>query len=77
MNQLVKGVLAVGAGFAPINRAGLIIHVVSVERDVLAVALHRQLLKIRGEAFEVLFVRQNGHRLGAQEVIIPNGQAVP
>ena len=51
MNQLIKRVLAIGAGFAPINGPGLALHFFPVKRDVLAVALHRQLLKISGEAF--------------------------
>src|ERR1039458_8089734 len=72
MNQLIERVLAVGAGFAPINRPGLVSHFFPVERDVLAIALHRQLLKIRGKAFQVLFVGQNRRRLRAEEVIVPN-----
>jgi hypothetical protein len=77
MNQLIERMLAVGAGFAPVNRAGLVIHFFPVERDVLAVALHRQLLKIRGKAFQVLFVGQNRHRLRAEKVVVPNRQQVP
>ena len=74
MNQLVEGMLAVGAGFAPVNRPGLVIHFFPVERDVFAVALHRQLLQIGGKAFQVLFVRQNRHRLRAEKVVVPNRQ---
>ena len=29
VNQLVKGVLPVGAGFAPINRPGLVLHLLA------------------------------------------------
>ena len=74
MNQLIERMLAVGAGFAPVNRPGLVIHIFAVERDVLAIALHRQLLKICGKAFQVLFVGQNRHRLRAKKVVIPNRQ---
>ncbi len=72
MDELIERVLAVRAGFAPVNRAGLVIHFFAGERDVLAVALHRQLLEIRGKAFQVLFVRQNGHGLSAEEVSVPD-----
>ena len=41
---------------------------------MLAVALHRQLLQIGGEALQVLLVRQHGHGLGAEEVGVPDGQ---
>ena len=51
MEELIERMLAVGAGLAPENRTGLIMHESSVERDVFTVALHGQLLQIRGEAF--------------------------
>ena len=50
VDQLIERVLAVGAGFAPVDRAGLVIHFLPGKRDVLAVALHRELLEIGGEA---------------------------
>ena len=56
MNQLIEGMLAVGARFAPIDRAGFAIHFLPGERNVLAVALHRELLEIGGKAFQVLLV---------------------
>ena len=36
MYQLIKAVLAVGAGFAPVDRAGLIVHMLTIQRDMLA-----------------------------------------
>src|SRR5215813_11263109 len=57
MNQLVEGVLSVGSGLAPIDRASLIFDRGALESYVLAVALHRQLLQIRREPFQVLLVR--------------------
>ena len=72
MDQLIERVLAVRAGFAPINRAGLVIHLLAVERDVFAVALHRQLLEVRGKAFQVLLVRQHRHGFRAQKIRVPN-----
>jgi len=74
MNQLIERMLAVGAGFAPVDRPGLVIHFFPAEGDVLAVALHGQLLQIRGEALQVLFVGQNRHRLRAEKVVVPNRQ---
>ena len=41
---------------------------------VLAVALHRQLLEVGGKPLQVLVVRQDGDRLGAEEVGVPDGQ---
>src|SRR5437867_277420 len=72
MEQLIKGMLAVGAGLAPIDRAGIVVHARAVERDRLAVALHCELLEVRREAFQVLIVWQHRDRLGTEEVHIPN-----
>src|SRR5579862_401429 len=44
VNQLIKRMLAVGPRLAPVNRTRLIVNSGPIERDVLAVALHRQLL---------------------------------
>ncbi len=57
MNQLVKGMLAVGSRLAPVDGTGIVGDLGPIERDVLAVALHRQLLQIGGEALQVLLVR--------------------
>ena len=46
----------------------------AVQRDVLAVALHRQLLQIGRKALEILLVRQHGDRLGAEEVVVPDAE---
>ena len=74
MDQLVERVLAVGARLAPVDRAGLVVDLRAVERDVFAVALHRQLLQIGRETLQVLLVGQHGHRLGAEEVVVPDRQ---
>jgi hypothetical protein len=60
MDQLVEGVLAVGPWLAPVDRAGLVVHPDAVERDVLAVGLHRQLLQVGGEAMQVLVIGKDG-----------------
>ena len=54
MKQLMKLVLPVGARLAPEHRASLVINLVSAERDVLAVGLHRELLQVGGESLQVL-----------------------
>ena len=66
--------LPVGARLAPENRSGLIIHDRAVERDVLAVGLHRELLQVRREALQVLFVGEHADRLRAEKVVVPDRQ---
>ena len=43
-------------------------------RDVLAVALHGQLLQVGRESLQVLLVRQHRDRLGAEEIVVPDAQ---
>ena len=74
MNQLIERVLAVGSRLAPIDRAGIVVDLVAIERDVLAVALHRQLLQIGRKSLQVLLVGQHRNRLGAEEIVVPDGQ---
>src|SRR5271156_6658563 len=73
MDQLVERMLAVGSRLAPINCAGLIIHMRAVECDVLSIALHRQLLQIRGETLQVLLVGEHAGSLRAEEISVPDG----
>ena len=72
MDQLIERMLAVGARLAPVDRPRLIVDARAVERDVLAVALHRQLLEVRGKALQVLLVRQHRDRLRAEEIVVPD-----
>src|SRR6266700_1980548 len=74
VNQLVEGVLTVGSRFTPVNRARRVADLGSIERDVLAVALHRQLLQVGWESLQVLFVRQDRNRLGTEEIVVPDAQ---
>ena len=74
VDQLVEAVLAVGARLAPVDRAGLVVDVPTVERDVLAVGLHRELLQVGREALEVLLVGHHADRLGAEEVAVPDAE---
>src|SRR5208337_3177778 len=57
MDQLIEGVLAIGARLSPIDGAGVAGNGRSIQPDVLAIALHRQLLQIGGESLQVLLVR--------------------
>ena len=74
VDQLVEGVLAVGAGFAPEHLARLARHRGTVPAHRLAVRLHRQLLQVGGEPVEVLRVGQHCVAGGAQEVDVPDVQ---
>src|SRR5439155_22588171 len=74
MNQLVEGVLAVGSRLAPVDRTGGVCNLGPIKRNVLAVALHRQLLQIGRESLEVLLVGKDRNGLCVEEVAVPNGQ---
>ncbi len=74
VDQLIEGMLPVSSRLAPIDRAGRVGNLGSVQRDVLSVTLHRQLLQIGGESLQILFVRQDRNRLGAEEVAVPDAQ---
>ena len=74
VDQLVEGVLTVGAGFAPEHLARLACHRRTVPAHRLAVRLHRQLLQVGGEPVEVLRVGQHRVAGGAQEVDVPDVQ---
>src|ERR1700722_2460361 len=74
MDQLIERMLTVGSRLAPINRPGRIGHLLPLERDMLSVALHSQLLQICGKALQVLLVRQYGNSLRAEEVVVPDGK---
>ena len=64
--------LAVGAGLAPEDLAGLGGDGAAIPADLLAVGLHGELLQVGGEAVQVLHVRQHGVALGLEEVHVPN-----
>src|SRR5215471_18089831 len=74
MDQLIERVLAIGSRLAPIDRAGLMIYRHPGEGQVLAVALHRQLLEIGWEALQILLVGQHRDGLCAEEVIVPDAE---
>ena len=74
MDQLIKGMLAVGAGLTPHYHAGIVIHLLAVAIHSLAVTLHVQLLQIGREAVQILVVRQHGIGSCAEEVTIPDAE---
>ena len=72
MQQLVEGMLAVGAGLAPEDLTGVGGHGAAVPANMLAVGLHGELLQVGREAVQVLAVRQHGMALGTEEVDVPD-----
>ena len=72
MQQLVEGVLTVGAGLAPEDLTGIGGHGAAVPADVLAVGLHGELLQVGRETMQVLAVRKYGVALGTEEVDVPD-----
>lgn len=72
VDQLVEGVLAVGARFAPEDRAGLVVHALGVAVNGLAVGFHVGLLEVGGEAVQVLVVRKHSVAGSAEEVVVPH-----
>src|SRR5207253_6515658 len=74
VDELVEGVLAVRARLTPDDRARLIVDRAPLEVDALAVGLHVELLQIRGEAGEIVAVRQDRQRLGPEEIVVPDAE---
>src|SRR6516165_7481757 len=74
MDELIKGMLTVCSGLAPVNRPGLLRDGFAIECYVLSVAFHGQLLEICREALEILFVRHDADSLGAKEIVVPDRQ---
>src|ERR1700722_978464 len=72
MHQLIERMLAVGTRLSPKNWPSIVIDLHAIERDMLAVALHGELLEIRWKSLQILLVRQHGLGLRAKEIIVPN-----
>src|SRR4029078_88321 len=72
MDQLIERMLTVGSRLAPKNLPGIVVDTHAIERDVLAIALHGELLEIGGKPLQILVVRQHGDGLGAEEIIVPD-----
>src|SRR5579863_1826226 len=74
MEQLIKGVLSVGAGLAPKDLTRLRGDRGSVPANGLAIRLHRQLLEIGGETDKSLGVGEDDVALRGEEVVVPDVQ---
>src|SRR5262249_33843248 len=72
IEQLVERVLPVRPRLSPVDGAGLAADDGPLDRDMLAVALHRQLLQVRREPLQILAVRQDGDSFHAEKVVVPN-----
>jgi len=67
MDELVEGVLSVGAGLPPNDRSRGVEQRFARAADAFAVAFHIALLEVRREMFQILFVGQDGVRLRAKK----------
>ena len=74
VEQLEEGVLAVRARLAPDDRRGLHVDDAAVAIDALAVAFHFELLQVGRQALQMLLVRQDRVRVGAEHAGIPDAQ---
>src|SRR6266852_6271753 len=72
MDQLVEGMLAIRSRLAPIHGTSRVTDLGAIERDVLAVALHRQLLQVSWKSLQILLVRQYSDGLRAEEIVVPD-----
>ena len=72
VNELIKCVLPIRAGFAPNDGTRFVIDMVAVSVHGFAVAFHVCLLKISGETMQILVVGQNGFGSGIEEIDVPN-----
>ena len=72
VDQLVEGMLTVGARLAPDDWASLVIHRVAVTVNVFTVGFHVALLEVGCEAVHVLVVRQDRFGFSAEEVVVPD-----
>src|SRR5580692_9688476 len=74
MNQLIERVLTVGSWLTPVDGTCVFVDGFPIERDMLPVAFHRQLLQIGGKAFQVLFVRQYSDSVCTEEIVVRDSQ---
>src|SRR5437764_427158 len=73
MNQLVKRVMTIGARLAPMHRTAGTSNRLSIQRYMLPIAFHRELLQVGWEPFEVLFVWQYRNCFRSEEIVVPDG----
>ena len=71
VDQLIERVLTVGTRLTPDNRAGLVIHRLTVAIHILTVGLHVALLEVSRKTVHVLIVWQNRFSFSAIEIVVP------
>ena len=71
VEQLIEGMLAVGARLPPNDRPRLAHHRPALAIDALAVALHVELLQVGAEAPQILVVGEDRAALRAHEIVVP------
>ncbi len=74
MQQLVKSMLAIGTRLTPDDLPRGVIHGLAAARHGLTVTLHISLLQIRRQSVQILLVGQNGRRLAAIEIAVPDAE---
>ena len=74
VDELIEGVLPIGAGFAPDNRAGAPSDGFTISIYAFAVAFHIPLLKVGGKAVKVLVVGEDGVSLSVVELVLPDAE---
>src|SRR3984885_1550502 len=72
MHQLIERMLAVGTRLSPKNWSSIVIDLHAIERDVLAVALHGELLEIGRKPLQILLIWQHRDSLSAEETVVPD-----
>ena len=72
MDQLVEGMLTVGAGFSPENLTGVVEDRRAIAAHRLTVGLHGELLEVGGETVQVLRIREDCVGISTQEVRVPD-----
>ena len=74
VQELVKGMLSIGAWFSPDDGTGLTGDLFAFTRHGFAVTLHVSLLEIGGEAFQILVIGKDGVALGTHEIPVPDAE---
>ena len=74
MNQLIKSMLSIGAGFSPNDGSGLVVDCFTISAYVFSITLHISLLEIGRESVHVLIIRENGFGFGSVEIVVPNAE---
>ena len=72
MNQLVEGMLTIGAGFSPENLASVVEDRRAIAANRLTIGLHGELLEVGGETVQVLRIREHCVGISAQEIRVPD-----